>query len=185
MAESKGEPVYCALLRGINVGGKNKLPMAELAKLFSESGCRDVRTYIASGNVVFRMSAAKAGKLPALIARRIEESFGLKVPVVVRSAAELAEVVGSNPYLQAGLAETNLHVMFLADAPGAEKVALLDPDRSPGDQFAVRGREIYLHLPNGVADCKITNAWLDSRLKTVSTGRNWRTVLKLYEMTRE
>ncbi len=178
-------PTYIALLRGINMGGKNKLPMAALAALFADAGCTDVRTYIASGNVVFRATPSKAAKLAADIAARIEKSFGLKVPVVLRSAEELAAVVNGNPFLQAGLPDTNLHVMFLADTPGADKLALLDPNRSPGDRFEVRGREIFLHLPNGVADCKLANQWFDSRLKTVSTGRNWRTVLKLHEMARQ
>jgi uncharacterized protein (DUF1697 family) len=81
-------------------------------------------------------------------------------------------------------AENHLHVLFLADQPGAAAVASLDPDRSPPDAFVVRGREIYLRCPNGVGTTKLTNAWFDSRLATISTGRNWRTVLKLFELAK-
>ena len=96
---------------------------------------------------------------------------------------ELEDAVTSNPFLKAGAAaRSSLHVMFLADVPEPSKVAALDPNRSPGDEYVVRGREIYLRLPNGVADTKLTNAYFDSKLARSSTGRNWRTVTKLLEL---
>jgi uncharacterized protein (DUF1697 family) len=101
------------------------------------------------------------------------------VPVVLRSAAELRAVVRGNPFLEAGADPATLHVAFLADRPTAAAAASLDPARSPPDAFAVRGREVYLHLPNGGARSKLTTAWLDARLDTVSTVRNWRTVERL------
>jgi len=101
--------------------------------------------------------------------------------VVLRSAGELGETIRNNPFLQAGASENFLHVMFLESQPDAAAIAALDPDRSPPDAFVVRGREIYLLCPNGAGSTKLTNAWFDSRLSTISTGRNWRTVLKLYE----
>jgi uncharacterized protein (DUF1697 family) len=76
----------------------------------------------------------------------------------------------------------SLHVLFLADLPEASRVAVLDPERSPGDEYIVRGREIYLRLTTGAANTKLTNAYFDSKLATVSTGRNWRTVTKLLEL---
>jgi uncharacterized protein (DUF1697 family) len=173
---------YVALLRGINVGGRNLLPMKQLAGLFAEAGCADVRTYIQSGNVVFKASQAKAGRLPGLVAKGIEDRFGYRAPVLLRSVEELAETVRNNPFLQTGAPENWLYVMFLASQPDDGRVAALDPDRSPPDVYCVRGREIYLQCPNGVGPSKLTNAWFDSRLATVSTGRNWRTVLKLFEL---
>jgi len=175
---------YAAFLRAINVGGKNKLPMKDLAAMFVTAGCSHVTTYIQSGNVVFSAPAAMLKKLPMTISRKIAESSGHRVPVVVRSHDELAAVIRGNPFLQAGEAEKTLHVVFLADLPAAEAVGKLDPNRSSGDRFSVLGREIYLHLPNGMGNSKLTNAWMDSKLSTVSTARNWATVLKLYEMTR-
>jgi len=123
--------------------------------------------------------------LAGLIAGQIEEGFGCRVPVVLRTAAELAEVVRSNPFLKAGAAEDSLHVYFLAGMPAVGDVAGLDPRRSAPDAFAVVGREAFLQLPNGMARTKLTNAYFDSKLKTVSTARNWRTVLKLLEMVGE
>jgi uncharacterized protein (DUF1697 family) len=171
-----------ALLRGVNVGGKNMLPMKDLTCLFEDAGCAGVRTYIQSGNVIFSGSRAKAEKLPGRIAKAIEDRFGYRTPVVLRRAEELGETIRNNPFLHAGAAENFLHVMFLASEPDPGAIAALDPDRSPPDAFVVRGREIYLQCPNGAGSTKLTNAWFDSRLSTISTGRNWRTVLKLYEL---
>ncbi len=81
-----------------------------------------------------------------------------------------------------GAAENKLHVSFLADVPAAANVQQLDPNRSPGDSFILLGREIYFHLPNGMGRTKLTSQYFDSRLKTIGTGRNWRTVQQLYAM---
>ena len=102
--------------------------------------------------------------------------------MILRTAAQLRDVVLQNPFLKAGAAEENLHVMFLADLPSPPRLDKLDPDRSPPDRFIVRGQEVYMHLPQGVADTKLTNAYFDAKLATTSTGRNWRTVIKLLEL---
>lgn len=171
-----------ALLRGVNLGGRNMLAMAHLAKLFSDAGCRDVRTYIQSGNVIFDAGAEVARGLEGRISKTIATEFGLQVPILLRTAAEMKSVTGANPFLRDNGDEKLLHVLFLEDAPAAEAIAQLDPARSTPDEFAVRGREIYLRLPKGAGLTKLTNAWFDSKLRTVSTGRNWRTTLKLAEM---
>lgn len=183
MPEDKRLTSHVALLRGINVGGKNNLPMKSLSPLFTDAGCSDVRTYVQSGNVVFRASSSLAQGIPALIEKAISEQFGLRVPVVHRTAAELRQLAKDNPYLRTEKDSTRLHVAFLAAKPTASQVAALDPDRSPPDEFTVSGREVYLRLPNGVGKTKLTNAYLDSKLGTTSTLRNWRTVLKLVELT--
>lgn len=170
---------FVALLRGVNVGGKNKLPMKDLAAMFAAAGCQDVRTYIQSGNVVFTAAPRVADQLPALIAARIEQAFGYRTPVVMRTTEQLAEVAAHNPFLTAGAAADSLHVLFLADPPSPDRIATLDPHRSPPDAFRVRGREVFLSLPNGAARTKLTNAYFDSKLATTSTGRNWRTVTTL------
>ena len=186
MASSTGHTkqvgVHVALLRGINVGGKNKLPMKDLAAIFSAAGCRDVQTYIQSGNVVCRASQTLAERIPALVAAAVWDRFGFRVPVVMRTADELRQVARENPFLRAGVDTGTLHVMFLADLPDAAKVAALDPDRSPPDVFAVCGREIYLHCPGGLARTKLTNKHFDTKLATTSTVRNWKTVLTLLEL---
>jgi uncharacterized protein (DUF1697 family) len=184
MNKPKPKPnTHVALLRGINVGGKNKLPMKELVGLFAAAGAEDVRSYIQSGNVVLVAKAPLAKRLPRLVSESIHESFGYDVPVVMRSASEIADVVASNPYLRRGADESKLHVALLMDKPSKAKIASLDPKRSPADEYIVSGREIYLHLPNGVGKSKLTNAYFDAKLDTVSTIRNWRTMLKLVELS--
>lgn len=168
-----------ALLRGINVGGKNMLPMKDLAGMFEDAGCGNVRTFIQSGNVIFTATSSVSNGLAGVIASKIEKRFGYKAPVVLRTAQQLRDVVSNNPFPRA---EDILHVMFLADRPSPAKIAALDPNRSGPDAFIVRGQEIYLQLPNRVAASKLTNAWFDSKLGTVSTMRNWRTVTKLLAM---
>lgn len=179
---SKAGDLYVALLRGINVGGKNRLAMKDLVAMFAEAGCRDVLTYIQSGNVVFRATEARASRIPGVIATAISDRLGFRAPVVMRTARELRAIARSNPFLRAGVDAEALHVMFLADRPPPGKVAALDPKRSPPDEFEVCDREIYLRCPNGVARTKLTNAYFDSKLSTTSTMRNWHTVLKLVEM---
>ena len=172
-----------ALLRGVNVGGKNRLPMKDLVEMFTAAGCSNVSTYIQSGNVLFNAPASVLKKLPENIAKQIAETFGFRAPVILRTAEQMAETVRANPFLAAGKAESTLHVYFLAETPGSAAIAKLDPDRSPPDAFHAHGREIYLHLPNGMARTKLTNAYFDSKLGTVCTARNWATVLKLTELS--
>jgi uncharacterized protein (DUF1697 family) len=181
-SRSNATGVTIALLRGINVGGKNRLPMKELAALFVDAGCDDVRTYIQSGNVVFRTVPAEGEEISSIISASILSRFGYRVPVITRTAREFQTIVQANPFVEAGADADKLHVFFLADLPDGAQVEALDPDRSPGDEFAVQGREIYLYCPNGVARTKLTNSYFDSRLSTTSTTRNWRTVLRLLEL---
>jgi uncharacterized protein (DUF1697 family) len=175
---------HVALLRGINVGGKNMLPMKELAAMFVNAGCGDVTTYIQSGNVVFSAPDKVVAGLSRVIAKQVDERFGLRVPVVLRTSAEIYAVIRGNPLIKAGVKEETLHVCFLAERPGEDLVAGLDAGRSASDAYAVVGREIYMQLANGVSGTKLTNAYFDSKLKTVSTVRNWRTVLKLAELVK-
>jgi len=173
---------YLALLRGVNVGGRNKLPMKDLIEMFVEAGCDNVQTYIQSGNVIFRAAPTVTARLPGLITTQIAKRFGYRTPVVLRTAEQLGDVIVNNPFLQAGAAEETLHVLFLEDRPSPRLVNDLDPHRSPSDAFIVRGQEVYLQLPHGVARTKLTNDYFDSKLTTTSTGRNWRTVTKLLEL---
>ncbi len=182
-SNSKSAGAYVALFRGINVGGRNMLPMKDLVAFFLDAGCSDAQSYIQSGNVIFRAPPSLVARVPTRVVSAITKRFGIEARIVVRSASELPRVVEDNPYLHTRTDVASFHVAFLAEAPSAERVAALDPDRSPPDQFAVRGREIYLALPHGTARSKLTNQYFDSKLGTTSTLRNWRTVLKLRELT--
>jgi len=176
--------VYVALLRGVNLAGKNKLPMRDLAAMLVKAGCQDVRTYIQSGNAVFSAPPELAKRIPPLISEAIAKKFGFRAPLVLRTTKELQGVVESSPFLKSAADTKALHVGFLADRPDPRRIAALDPKRSPGDSFEVIGREVYLCLPNGMGRTKLTNAYFDSGLATISTFRNWRTVLTLLEMTK-
>ncbi len=176
------ESQYVALMRGINVGGKNKLPMSELRTIFEELRCESVRTYIQSGNVVFAADARLAKVVAEQVSNRIADMFSISVPVIVRSAAEYKRAVRTHPLATPDMPDSTVHVMFLADKPKAAQVRSLDADRSPGDSFKVVGKEIYLLSPNGAARSKLTNAYFDRSLNTISTTRNWRTCQKLLEM---
>lgn len=176
-------PTHVALLRAINVGGKNRVPMSDLVRMFEAAGARAVRTYIQSGNVVFEAAASAAPRIATVVREAIASELGHHVPLVLRTAAELHEAATKNPLFAAG-DEERLYVGFLAEAPTKAAVAALDPARSPPDRFVVRGREVYLHLPNGAGKTKITVDWLDAKLGTVTTVRNWRTVTTLDAMAR-
>lgn len=169
-------------MRGINVGGRNLLPMPELARIFERAGCSRVRTYIQSGNVVFAASAACIKSVPSAIAAAVGERYGFEPSVVLRSAHELKRVVAANPFKGEALDPRLLHVGFLADKPPAANVARLDPSRAPSDRFVVRSKEIYVNYALGAGKSKLTGAYIDRVLGTSSTFRNWNTVLKLLEM---
>ena len=180
---AKGASAFVALLRGIYVGGKNMLPMSALVAMFEAAGCAAVESYIQSGNVVFKADKALADDMPMLVGKRITKQFGYEIPIVMRSARELEHVARTNPFLKPGVDINLLYVAFLSERPDARRVAGLDPGRSPPDEFAVIGSEIYLHLRNGAGKTKLTNAYFDSKLATISTMRNWKTTLKLAELT--
>ena len=175
---------YVAFLRAVNVGGKNKVPMAELRDALTDAGLEEVATVLQSGNVVFRSRKSSAA-VAKVVAGAIEDAFGLKIGVVIRSAAELAALAAHNPFLDGGDDDRDpktLHVAVLSARPTAAAVAKLDPDRSPPDAFAVHGREVYLSYPSGSGRTKLTLDYLEKTLGVTGTARNWRTVQRLSAM---
>jgi uncharacterized protein (DUF1697 family) len=175
---------YVALLRGINVGGKHKLAMRDLKKIFEQAGCANVATHIQSGNVIFEASRTIAAAVPGAVQWAIEKHAGFATPVIVRSAGQMRAIIDHNPYAKDSDAN-RLHVMFLSNEPAATAVASLGRLRGHPDDFTVSGSNIYLRLLNGVAGTKLTNAWFDRELETISTGRNWRTTTRLEQLVRE
>lgn len=175
--------MYAALLRGINVGGRNRVPMPELKALFEKAGHEDVVTYIQSGNVVFRSRTADAATLAADLERRIETAFGPAVAVVLRSPDELAEIAVGNPFLTAGSDTSKLYVVFLRSQPAPGALERLDAGRSPGDEFRLTGRDLYLRLPTGAGRTKLTLDYFERILGVKGTARNWNTLLRLCALT--
>ncbi len=167
-----------ALLRGVNVGGRNRLRMADLVAHFEASGAREVATLLQSGNVVFSAPEARAASIARAVEAAIREQQGFEAPVVVRSAADYLAATHTH-LLADGASEDELHIAFLADTPTAARVRALDAERGTPDRFLVAGREVHLRLVGGGARTRLSVAWFDRALATTATQRNWRTVCAL------
>ena len=168
---------FIALARGINVGGKNRVSMKDLAQAFEASGGTNIKTYIPSGNVLF--DCKDPARCIAGVTRHLRESLQLEIPLVWRSAADYLRAVKANPFLADGLDPAFLSLGLLSNPPAPSAVRELNPNHSPGDQFRVIGDTMYLYQPNGIARSKLTNAWIDRALGVTSTFRNWKTATAL------
>jgi len=176
------DATFVALLRGVNVGPANRLPMTALAAAYCRAGATQVETLIQSGNVVYKAPHDAGEAIAANAQADIERDFGIAALAIVREGKRWGALIAANPFIAARAEAEQLHLACLAHTPSAEAIAALDANRSLPDAFVILGGEIYLHLPNGAARSKLTNAWFDARLATTSTMRNWRTVLRLAEM---
>jgi uncharacterized protein (DUF1697 family) len=171
------------MLRGINLGGARRVAMADLRALFGDAGYEDVRTYVQSGNVVLSSPAA-AATIQREAAQLISARFGFDVPVVVRSASQLAAVVKRNPLGEAAQDPKRYQVSFLSATLAADKVAALAASATDAERFAAHGRELYSWHPDGVARSKLATALAARGLGVTATARNWTTVTTLLEMAR-
>ena len=169
---------YVALLRGINVGGNRKIRMTDLRDMFTEAGCDDVASYIQSGNVVFRHSSSDEAALAGKLEQRIEQATGFEVPVILRSDDELQDVLAANPY--GDVEHRTLHVVFLASPPTGKAAKEFDASRFAPEEYTVIGREVFMHLPDGIGKAKLPPAL--PLIRGAGTARNWRTVQTLAEM---
>jgi len=176
---------FIALLRGINVGGHNKIPMSDLRSLCTEIGWDNVRTYIQSGNLVF--SANKTVKLlEDELEQSIERRFGLEISVIVRRADHWSAYVERNPFPEAGKKEPNLLALGLAKAtPNSTAVNGLRERAANGEQLAQTRDALWVHFPQGVARSKLTPDLMARLVGSPVTMRNWRTVLKLQDLARQ
>lgn len=171
-----------ALLRAVNVGGR-KLPMAELRALCAELGWEEVETYIQSGNLVFR-AKGRPEALEAQLGKAIKARFGLDVPVIVRTAGQWADLAAANPFPDAALDEPNrLQLLVSKRPPKAEAAATLMERARGGERVEATGGALWFHFPEGIGTSKLTPALIDKACGSPSTGRNWRTVVKLREMS--
>jgi uncharacterized protein (DUF1697 family) len=173
--------VWIALLKGVNVGGHHILPMKDFAKNLQQAGFDDVRTYIQSGNVVFKSAIADRQQLSGCIGDTIHKSSGFRVNVFVLNATELETVAAKNPYPAAEAEPKSLHAFFLASAPKKSALKVLDGLKTRSESFAVIGKVLYLHAPDGIARSKLA-AGTGKALGVDATARNWRTVCKLLEI---
>lgn len=174
---------FVSMLRGVNVGGHNRVKMPELAELFQSLGFAGVRTYVQSGNIVFSSSAKDTASVEKKIEKALKQRLSLGVNVLVRTRDELRNIVVRNPFT--GKNPDRLHVTFLAKKPVSVPIEKLNTLRTGEEEFAVRGRQVYLFLPNGIGRSKLSNNFLEKALAMPATTRNWNTVTALLEMASE
>ena len=171
---------FVALLRGVNVGGHNKLPMADLRSLCESNGLKDVRTYIQSGNIVFR-SKKKASTMEAEIAGGIQKRFGFAPKILVLPADEIRKAADSYPFPTDN--HKFSHIMFLDAQPGDEAVRKIESMEQGPDKVTVGDRAVFMYFPNGVLGSRLELNKIERILGVHCTSRNWRTVQKLIEMS--
>ncbi|MCF1595253.1 DUF1697 domain-containing protein [Streptomyces muensis] len=176
---------YAALLRGINVGGSRKVPMADLRTLLTGLGHGGVRTYLQSGQAVFTADHGDEDSLAAELASAIEKQFGFAVDVIVRDHAYLRAVADNCPYPAAELEPKQLHVTYFSAPVEADRFAEIDQPAYLPEEFRLGDRALYLYAPNGLGRSKLAEILSRPRLNRglIATSRNWNTVVKLVEMT--
>ena len=174
--------IWIALLRGVG-GGIRPLPMRELVKELESIGLKDVRTYIQSGNVIFS-SAKQPARLAAEIERCIEKKFGFHSKTFVLSVQELRRAAANNPFPQADATPQLLHLFFLEQPPKTPQLEAMNELKTKSEQFALKGKVFYFYTPDGFGISKLATR-VQRLLGVETTARNWRTVGKLLEMTKE
>lgn len=170
-------PVIVSMLRGVNLGPSRRMKMDDLRPVYESLGLTDVKTYVQSGNVVFRAKRAVSGKR---IEDAIEKRFGFRSDVILRAPEELRNVIARNPF--PGVEGSKLLVWFLAEDPGETvrvKVRALD---TPPEKLHIEGRELFIYYPNGMARPKLNMNAVGKAIPCTGTGRNWNTVTKLLEI---
>ncbi|WP_328916661.1 MULTISPECIES: DUF1697 domain-containing protein [unclassified Streptomyces] len=182
MKTNTDAPHYIALLRGINVGGKNRLPMQTLRDLLAAIGGSDVRTHLQSGNAVFAHEQRDPKVLAADLERAIAAELGLTVSCLVRTAADLRRVVEANPFPMEGVDGSRFVVVFLSGPVPKDRLAAIDREAYAPDDFRPGEREIYARFPNGIHNSKLAALLGDRRLGLTTSSRNWNTVTKLLEL---
>ncbi|MFE2210972.1 DUF1697 domain-containing protein [Streptomyces canus] len=176
---------YAALLRGINVGGSRKVPMADLRTLMEDLGHGGVRSYLQSGQAVFTADHGDEETLAAELAGAIEKRFGFAVDVIVRDHAYLKAIAEACPFPAAELEAKQLHVTYFSAPVDADRFAEIDQAACLPEEFRLGDRALYLYAPNGLGRSKLAEHLSKPRLNkgVIATSRNWNTVVKLVEMT--
>lgn len=174
---------WIALLRGINVGGRNLLPMAQLRSGLEEIGCKNVRTYIQSGNVVLDSSARSAKSVAKKLVDHIESQHGFRPPVVVFKLEQLQAALAENPFPEAAADPKTLHFFFLDAPPKKPDTDGIEAARAATESWQLIDSVFYLHAPDGMAKSKL-GAKAEKLLGVTATARNLRTVQKILELAK-
>lgn len=177
-------PTYIAVLRGINVSGKNIIKMDALKSALQSNGFKQVKTYIQSGNIVFETVASKNSVLEKRIHSLLQDEFSLTVPVLVRSLEEWFHIIAKNPFANsAGVDPKQLHCTLLSSVPDEIDEEKLNRVKQDDDYQCIED-VVYLNVKAGYSDTKLSNAFLEKQLGRTATTRNWSTMLKLLELAR-
>jgi uncharacterized protein (DUF1697 family) len=175
--------IYIALLRGINVGGHNVIKMAELKSLFESMGFGSVKTYIQSGNVLFE-SDQEVDQLRQRIEQEVYKGFGFSVPVILRTAKELEQIINNCPFKADALSEgESLHISFLTKVPSDEAINHVLTYNSETEECKFIGKEIYLFFRQSIRHSKLSIQL--QKIDVPGTLRNWKTINKLATMAKE
>ena len=178
--------VLVSMLRGINVGGHNKVNMGELRSLYESLGLQDAQTYVQSGNVVFRTKERNLAALAKRIEEGIERRFGFRVDVIVRTASELRDVIARNPFAKRRAVDPGkLLVTFLANHPSAQARDQVLKINTDPEELHIDGREVYIYFPDGMGRSKLSWPTIGKKLGTTGTGRNWNSVTTLLEIAEQ
>lgn len=178
---------FISILRGINVSGQKKILMADLKRLFESLHFKEIATYIQSGNVIFKSDAKISDtQLAKKIEKAISAEYNFEVPVIIRTKEELGKIISQNPFAkEKNIDLKKLHVTFLSETPDKEKIEQIKEANFLPDRFAIKGKEIYLHIPDSYGETKLSNKFFENKLKVGATTRNWNTVNKLFEMAQQ
>ncbi len=173
---------YISFLRGINVGGKRKILMSDLKKLYEHLGYSNITTYIQSGNVIFDFDKKiNTRQLENEIQNSIFENYGFDVPVMIRSISEMKQSIASNPFRKTGNIE-QLHLTFLKENPDPDKLENIKKFEYPPDKFIIDNKYVFILFSGKSSDSKLTNSFFEKKLNVRATNRNWKTVNKLFEI---
>lgn len=174
---------YISILRGINVSGKNIIKMDALRKMYKNLGFENVTTYVQSGNVVFVSKNIATDKLGHKISGQIKDEFGLDVPVIVLTIDQLKRIVENNPFLKEQSKDRIFfHVTFLSTIPDNYDVKTIEDKKQSGEEIFFADNAVYLYCPNGYGQTKLTNSFLEAKLKVGATTRNWKTTNELLKI---
>jgi len=178
-------PVWISLLRGINVGGNKKIKMAELRELYASLGFVNTQSLLQSGNVVFQSDLTDKTKISGKIEHAIEDTFGFHSDIIVRTHKEWKDFVQTHPFSEEQLAEPKkVAVMFLADVPSPESIEALQEAHLGPEEIQANGHEICLFYPDGMGRSKLTHAFMERKIKTTGTIRNWNTINKILNLAK-
>lgn len=172
-------PIYISMLRGINVGGNKKIKMADLRELYTTLGMADVQSVLQSGNVAFKHDSTDQAKLTRQLEAGIEQQFGFHSDILLLTLAEFADIIRQHPRATEDADPSKLVIMFLSHTPGEEEIVALSAAHTGPETVEFGEKAAYLYYPNGMGRSKLTNVFIEVKLKVTGTARNWNTVNKL------